>query len=147
MQDDQKDRCPLCGTWRPEPRPHYGSTSWSDNCACSDLGPCVAHEFNPEDSPSRPSDHDIEIRAEKKTQHERERWKNLMKRFEDYRKWAKRNYSKDHPIVRNFKKNLVPAAGILAGYIISLILLPQGHFIDTLFESLCLVVLCCCAFD
>ena len=84
--------CPLCSRTHPQPVEHVPSTPWTDDCACTDQGRCVAHQIDPDDAPSRPSDEKMRARAAQRIAEDRVKWRafrdrlnsaeNLVQKFE-----------------------------------------------------------------
>lgn len=49
------EKCPTCERPVSRPLPAMRTTPWTDDCACSDYSPCLAHQVTG-DGPSRPLD-------------------------------------------------------------------------------------------
>ena len=73
--------CPCCGVLLMPPRfPSIETTTWSDDCACSDMVTCVGHRMGGE-LPKRPPQEVIKARADQRYQAELERFARLSARF------------------------------------------------------------------
>lgn len=59
--------CPLCGKSVHHPLwPSVRTTTWSDDCGCSDYGFCMLHRMSDEEAPpKRPSEEEMKQRAQK----------------------------------------------------------------------------------
>ncbi len=75
--------CPLCGVLLDKPRPSVRTTAWSDYCACSDHGRCVAHQMMGV-PPSRPSEEAMLVRAEVAAKRRYGKWEATNKAFDEY---------------------------------------------------------------
>lgn len=60
--------------------PSIETTTWSDDCACSDMVTCVSHQISG-DLPQRPSPDVMRARAEKRHKNDLERWQQKKDRF------------------------------------------------------------------
>lgn len=76
--------CPLCYMVRFEPQTNVRSVSWSADCACSDLGRCAYHNYDPEDAPDRPSNTELLARAERYNESLKQDFEELKKKFAFY---------------------------------------------------------------
>lgn len=75
--------CPCCGVHRLTPKmTQVHEVPWG-NCACSDRETCVAHRINPnaDDLPSRPTDADLAIKAQRIYVERLKEHMELMSRF------------------------------------------------------------------
>lgn len=79
--DDRKMSCPVCGVTKMRPSPHVPSTSWAEGCACNDMGKCVAHRYNPDDAPIRPSHEEMLTRAISRAEMALEDYKEKVNKF------------------------------------------------------------------
>ena len=73
--------CPCCGVLLMPPRfPSIATTTWSDECACSDMVTCVFHLVNG-GAPQRPSQEAVQARAEERHLLETARFEQKRARF------------------------------------------------------------------
>lgn len=67
--------CPCCGwIWRKPLGLSMVTTTWTDDCACSDHGACVHHQAHPELTPDRPSDEVLRARAQRRYERNVREW-------------------------------------------------------------------------
>lgn len=73
--------CPCCGVLLMPPRfPSIETTTWSDDCACSDMVTCVFHQIGGA-APQRPSHEVMRARAEERHLLETARFEQKRARF------------------------------------------------------------------
>jgi hypothetical protein len=73
--------CPTCGVYLLKPLwPSIASTTWSDECVCSDMVTCVSHQINGE-LPKRPGEEVLKARAEERYQAAQARYVEKLARF------------------------------------------------------------------
>lgn len=77
-------RCPTCQRAANKPfGPHIPSTPWTDDCCCSDQGPCMAHRYSDADYyPVRPPSDVLEARAQARYTQRLAAWEELTKDWE-----------------------------------------------------------------
>ena len=80
--------CPLCSRTHPQPVEHVPSTPWTDDCACTDQGRCVAHQVNPDNAPVRPSDEKMRARAAQRIARDKVRWRALKDHLKQAEDWV-----------------------------------------------------------
>lgn len=92
--------CPLCerNIYALTLRPSTRSTPWSDDCMCSDVGPCQLHQMFPNEMPARPDNQALEKRAsaqfeQRRAEHE-QRIRKLKERAQDYTRSMEGNQCK-----------------------------------------------------
>jgi hypothetical protein len=79
-------RCPVCDVMHGAPRwPSTRTVAWSDDCACSDAGLCVAHQYGHDDrTPERPPTPELSLRAEVEFERRRVEHAALLAKFAEY---------------------------------------------------------------
>lgn len=84
-------RCPVCDVLHGPPRwPSVRTVAWTDECACSDAGLCVSHQYGHNDRiPERPPAPELSLRAEVEFERRRVEHTALLMRFAEYAQLAK----------------------------------------------------------
>jgi hypothetical protein len=84
--------CPACGMHHMDLGRSTRLISWTDDCGCSDHGPCVYHQIHRDYGnpgvipiPERPSQETMLLRAQAATDREHEKWVAMGVRFEKIR--------------------------------------------------------------
>jgi len=78
--------CPVCQRVILKPRPPLlRSVPWGE-CACTDDGPCVAHQFDAADMPKRPDPKVLAKRAQDEHAHRTARYEDTKRRVAAYEK-------------------------------------------------------------
>lgn len=78
-------QCPTCGSHRLKPyndaQFYVSEASW-DRCSCSDATTCLAHRFDPDSFPDRPSEDVLLEKAQKRMEEKVSEFEELKVKFE-----------------------------------------------------------------
>ena len=82
-------RCPVCECILRQPvGPSLRSAPWGE-CACTDEGPCVAHQCDAEEMPERPSVEVLAQRARDEHAYRVQRYERMQERVAAYERLAR----------------------------------------------------------
>lgn len=71
---------------------HIPSTPWTNECCCCDMNDCVAHQFDDDERPARPSEETMTKRAEYKALKQEETFNKEIETYKQRYEELKKEY-------------------------------------------------------